>query len=447
MPRRTAITDPHPAGPTPAVLPLAQALRVTGAVIVPMVAQGVVLRRARTVRLLARMSAESRGIAVLDGLRRRYRGAPLLLRVADRRLVLLLSADQVRLVLADSPRPYTPDNWEKHAALRQFEPHGALISRGPLRAERRALNEQILQTDRPTHQLADRIQAVARQEAAAILDQATQQGGRLDWPTFTAGFTRLVRRVVLGDAAADDLRTTQLMTRLRAAANWSVLRPARKRSRAELARHIAGYVQRAEEGTLAALLAPRAAQGDLDPAGQIPHWLFAFDAAGITTVRTMAVLATHPQQAASAWSDLADPDLGYLRACVLDTLRLWPTTLVVLRDSTAPIRWGQAVVPAGTAFAAPVTFLHRDPRLPYADRFSPQIWLDGTARDNWSLIPFSGGPAACPGRNLVLLVTSTMLAELHRQHRFTLLSRPTLAPDRPLPHSLNYASIRLGSGE
>jgi cytochrome P450 len=117
--------------------------------------------------------------------------------------------------------------------------------------------------------------------------------------------------------------------------------------------------------------------------------------------------------------------------------------LLILRDSAAPTRWGDAVIPAGTAFAVPVTFLHRDPRLPYADRFTPDIWLDGTAQDSWSLIPFSAGPGACPGRNLVLMVTSTLLATLQRQHHFALTRGPHLPPGQPLPHTLNHATIEL----
>ena len=83
--------------------------------------------------------------------------------------------------------------------------------------------------------------------------------------------------------------------------------------------------------------------------------------------------------------------------------------------------------------------------MPYADMFTPDIWLDGEAPDNWSLIPFSGGPGACPGRNLVLLVTSRLLAALLRDHRFRLTSRPDLRPDRPLPHTVNHAAIRLSA--
>jgi hypothetical protein len=40
------------------------------------------------------------------------------------------------------------------------------------------------------------------------------------------------------------------------------------------------------------------------------------------------------------------------------------------------------------------------------------------------------------------LVTSTLLAELLREHRFTLTSRPRPGPDRPVPASLDHFRLR-----
>lgn len=441
----------EPAPWTPAVLSPAQSAQVAATVLVPMVAKGVILRRTRVVGLAARVDADGWAIAALRRLRRRHREAPLLLRLPGRRVVLLLSAPHVYHVLSGSPDPYSLDTAEKHASLHHFEPHGVLISTGRVRERRRALNERALDTDRPVHRLVDSISTVVEQEAETILHRVGAAGDRLDWPTFTAGFTRIVRRVVLGDAAADDRRTTELLNRLRSAANWSFLQPPRPGPQRELASRLGRYVQRAEVGSLAAALKEEAdrcaASGEadvreLDPAGQVPQWLFAFDAAGIAAFRALAVLATHQREAAAA-ARPGDPEHAYLRACLLESVRLWPTTLVVLRESTRATRWGETALPAGTVFAAPCTFLHRDPGLPYADRFTPDLWLGGEASHNWSLIPFSGGPGACPGRNVVLLVTSALLAALWQDHRFRLTSRPDLRPDRPLPHTLNHAAIRL----
>jgi cytochrome P450 len=139
------------------------------------------------------------------------------------------------------------------------------------------------------------------------------------------------------------------------------------------------------------------------------HWLFAFDAAGIATMRTLALLAGRPAE--------------NRRAAVLESLRLWPTTPMLLRESTRPTEWAGTTHPAGTTFLVYTPFFHRDPdRLPFADTFTPEIWLDGRAAADPALVPFSGGPGVCPGRNLVLLTTSLVLDALLEHHRFHLRS-------------------------
>jgi cytochrome P450 len=212
-------------------------------------------------------------------------------------------------------------------------------------------------------------------------------------------------------------------------------------------------VARAEAGSLAAALAdaaggtPADAGGPdgagVDPAGQVPHWLFAFDAVRITAMRTLALLGSDPARRAAAAADVA-PVLPYLRACVLDTVRLWPTTLVVLRESTRDTDWDGIALPRRTTFVVPSSFHHRDPAAtPHADEFSPEQWLDGTARSDWSVFPFSAGPAVCPGRDVVLLTVSTVLAALLR--RFPALqTAPPLAA--PLPYTLDHTGLRLALG-
>ena len=58
------------------------------------------------------------------------------------------------------------------------------------------------------------------------------------------------------------------------------------------------------------------------------------------------------------------------------------------------------------------------------------------------MLPFGAGDAQCPGRNLVLDTTSTMLATLLRGHRFSLASPTGLHPRRRLPGSVNHVGMR-----
>jgi cytochrome P450 len=267
----------------------------------------------------------------------------------------------------------------------------------------------------------------------------------LGWDAFAVAWWRLVRRVVLGDAARDDDTITDLLARLRADANWSYLKPPRTGLREEFLRRLQQHLARAEPGSLAALVGSVPATPDTHPAEQVPQWLFAFDAAGMAAFRTLALLAAHPAQRERVREELAgrDPsapqDLPYLRACVLEAVRLWPTTPAILRDSTTATDWEQGTLPAGTGVVIFAPFFHRDPaRVRHADAFAPGLWLDGGPPPADALVPFSAGPGECPGRNLVLLVTSTVLATLLATGREPRqIAGRALHPAQPLPSTLS----------
>ncbi|GAB3212632.1 cytochrome P450 [Marinactinospora endophytica] len=427
----------------------ADSLRVALSVLAPNVARGVILRRRPMVALAAKVDADRHASRLLRRLRTRYGTGPLWIDVLGRRMLLLLDAEHVGRLLAETPQPFTPANREKRAALAHFQPHGVLISRDTERDERRRFNETVLEADRPAHHEAAAFLAKTREEAAALLEEVDATG-RLTWQRFHPAFWRVVRRVVLGDAARDDHQVTDLLDKLRSDANWAYFHPGRGRLRERFARRLSAHLERAEEGSLAARLAATPSTDGTRPQGQVPHWLFAFDAAAIAAFRALALLATHPRQRGLVRAELdgrdpaSVPDLVsavYLRACVLESVRLWPTTLALLRDSTAPTEWGGSHVPQGTPFLILTSFFQRDPALPYADAFTPEVWLDGRADANWALAPFSRGPGHCPGQNLVLLVTTALLAELVRQRDYQLAEPSDLDPGRPLPHTLDHFAL------
>lgn len=368
-----------------------------------------------------------------------------------RRQAVILAPEDVRRVLDGSPEPFATASDEKRAALAHFQPQGVLISHGQARADRRQFNEAVLDTPRPAHRLADRLLRVVDEKAGTLLADIGRR--ELTWDDFIAAWFRLTRRVVLGDAARDDHRLTDLLATLRADANWSFLRPRRDRLRARFLARLRDHLARAEAGSLAEIIATTPATGDTAPYQQVPQWLFAFDAAGIATFRALALLATHPEQAALASREIAGDEAGrldrpFLRACILESVRLWPTTPAVLRQSTRETIWETGVMPARTGVLIFAPFFHRDDaRLPFADRFAPEVWLGGGAAEDWPLIPFSAGPAMCPGRNLVLLLASAMLAALLAGREATLCPPARLDATRPLPATLDHFSLRFALDE
>jgi cytochrome P450 len=413
-----------------AVAGLADSARVLAGVVTPMIARGVLLRRPPVVAAAEKVDVDLRAVRSLQRLRARYGAGPVQLRVPGRSLAVVLEPEHVRRILDGSPEPFAVANREKRWALRQFQPHGLLVSTGAERADRRRFNEAVLDFGHPVHRLGDALVAVVEEEVVPLRGPPT-----LGWDDVAPVWWRVVRRVVLGRAARDDSELTDLLGRLRAAANWAYLRPLRKGVRDRFERRLRAHLDRAEPGSLAELVASTPASPATDPAGQVPQWLFAFDAAGIATVRALALLATHPADGA------AD-----LRAAVLESVRLWPTTPVVLRDTTTETMWADGVLPAGTALLIMSAFFHRDDqRLPFAHAFTPDLWQEGGDAGDWPLIPFSAGPGECAGRDLVLLVTTAFLAALLRDRSYTLVDRD-LGPDRQLPGTLDPFGLRFTRG-
>lgn len=421
---------------------------VLGTALAPVVARGVIIRRPRAVALAEKADADRLLVRTLQRLRSRYGTAPLRLAVPGRSVVLVLDDADVHRVLAGSPEPFATTTPEKRGALGHFQPHGVLISHGADRADRRRFNESALDTDRPLHHLEEPMAAVVREEAHALLAEADRTGV-LDWDAFGKAWMRIVRRVALGDSARDDRELTELLARLRAAGNWSFAHPRRRDLREEFLQRLRQQLEKAEPGSLAAAAADAPTSPRTHPVEQVPQWLFAFDPAGLAAFRALALLAGHPAEQRAVADDLADRDpsrphdLPLLRAAVLESVRLWPTTPAILRETTTTTRLGERVLPAKTLVVVLTPFFHRDDeRLPYADRFAPAIWQDGSARESLSLVPFSAGPAVCPGQNLVLLLTSTLLAALLQHHEVALTSRPRLYPGRRIPGTLNPYGLR-----
>ncbi len=421
-------------------------LRVGALVMAPAIARGVIARRPRIVAVAEGLQVDLRAGRLLTRLRHRYGPGPLHLRIPVRSFALLLSPEDARRALTQSPEPFSLDTWEKHTSLAHFQPHGVLISRGADRADRRAFNEAVLDTGHPVHCLAGQFTRKIKEEADVLL-RGVADSGELGWDEFRVAWWRVIRRIVLGDAARDDDRVSDMLTKLRMNADWAFAHPRRKRLRARFQRRLDAHLRRAEPGSLAGLLAETPRTERTEPQQQVPQWLFAYEPAGMAAFRALALLAAHPEQMRRARreAESGSVELPFLRACVQESLRLWPTTMAILRESTEDTVWAGKTMPAKTGMLIFTPFTQRDEEnLRFADTFAPDTWLDGTARESWSVLPFSGGPGECPGRQLVLLTTSMFLAELLRAHDFRQRSGVRLRPDRPLPRTFGPFRVSFG---
>jgi cytochrome P450 len=409
------------------------------------IAAGVIARRRPVVGILERTQADKRAITRMRRLRKQFGGRPVELVLPGRRIVVVTEPSDVADVLAETPTPFHPASWEKRHALVKFQPHGVLISRGRVRAQRREINEAALDSGAALHHLSGEFAQVIKKEAGAFATKVRERG-ELDAAEFTTWWWQLVRRIVLGDAARDDDAVTDDLWSLRKSANWSFLGRSRVRRRERFFDQLYAYADAADPCSLIGALAQLPASGNVDPVGQVPHWLFAFDAAGMATIRAAALLAAHPEDRDRCETDNLDHPAvrPFLRACVLESVRLWPTTPAILRELTNDTTFSGSRCGAGSSVLIAVPAFHRDPDLlPFANDFAPDIWLDGRAEQYPQLVPFSAGPAECPGRNLVLFVASTVLANLLAQMHLESEPKRQLDTSTQLPATFNQFGVHL----
>jgi cytochrome P450 len=415
---------------------LVENARFNALVIVPNAVQGIFRKRRGPVAAATRAGVDRWAVGLLRGMRESHGRGPVWIRVIRDRALLVLSADDVRRVLAGSPQPFASDPESKRKGMVVFQPDALTISRGELWENRRRFTEAVLDTGRPIHRLAGQFRAVIHEEGAAMLGAA---GAELDWDRWHLTLRRITRRVVLGDAARDDEELSGLLGELMSKANGMPGEPSDRLP--ELMEMIRRYVSAGEEGSLVSLFGEAPSDAETKVDGQVPHWLFAsFDTLAINAFRCLALLASHPAQRARA----AEGDDVYLDACLQEAMRLWPTTPLLARETVADVELDGATVPTGTQVMIPNAFLHRDPDgHDFADRFAPEAWIDGDAASDWTFNHFSHGPQGCPGVGIALLVGRTLLAHVLAERELR-PEAPKLDPERPLPHMLDFFGIRVG---
>jgi cytochrome P450 len=413
----------------------------------PEVARGVVIRRPSMMRRLARLDTQAAAQRFCMRLRVRYGGRSIYVRGRRKKTVLVLSQGDVERVLTGSDSVFSLRTDDKWRAFSPVQPDSLLLSQGKAREDQRRFTHAVLQPGEAPHDLARRIDQVMAEELDAILGR---HPAVVHWGRLRDGCYRAILRLVLGDAARDDAQILAALNALRGEGNWLGLRPwRRKRVRTLRQAMMAGigqHVAAAADGSLAGLFATAPQTPLTRPAVQVPHWLMALEGLGTTVIGpTLALLAGHPEHDERARAEArAAGDRAYLRACLHESLRLWPLVPTLLRVVTTPTGWHGTTLAAGTGITIPVAVHNRNPQIDYADAFTPQAWLDGRATADWWIVPFSAGPGRCPGADLGSQVGASMLATLLRQYDFH-PAGPKLGPDRPLPKTLDPFSLRLNA--
>lgn len=427
---------------------LVDGVRFTAQIGVPNVLQGLFKKRELPTKIASLTRAETLGYQLVEGLVERLGPGPFLVRVATDWALLLHAPDDIEFVLGGSPDPFASDPETKKKGMTAFQPDALTISRGDLWRNRRTFAEAVLATGKPLHPLAGGF--------LEVVDQAVQELAGLQtvtWEDLNDSFQRITRTVVFGELAAADRDLTRELGALMAAGNSTPGKPARGYD--EFLAHIQRYVDAPDPRSLTGLFATAPRDGSTEVAGQVIHWLFAMgDTLAANVMRTLALLSSHPEQLHEVRAELeqvslddakAVAGLDYLAGCLLEAMRLWPTTPLFGRVTTSKVTFpGGEVLEAGTQVLIYNVFNHRNKeRVPYADRFAPGEWASGDASESWLFNFFSHGPQGCPGAGLAIFLGQAFLANLLATWTPT-LDGASLSPGQPLPHGLDVYGFSIG---
>ncbi|WP_071796819.1 cytochrome P450 [Natronohydrobacter thiooxidans] len=415
-------------------------------VTLPTLSKGVLRRRPSVVGFLESAGTETRGIRRLQALRKKFSGQAVLVSAFGRRHLILTEPAQMQHVLQQTPALFQSSSSEKDSALAHFEPGVSLVSDGGKREIRREFNAEVLDEGCPMHSLSDQIRQVVKHEIGSLLEMLQGDDDPvLTWSDFEQAWNRTIRQILLGKLARDDEALTQMLNKLRDAGNWAFLHPGRKRLRRKFHAALQAHLDNADPTSLAGRAAQFSDRNKTRPSDQFAHYMFAFDPGGMATFRALALLAAHPRSMQLVRRQLAsgeDQAGPLLRATLLESLRLWSTTPVILRQAREDIDWAGDTVPAKTQVVIYAPFFHRDDQtVAEADSFAPGLWPEGRVLRDTRFVPFSDGDGICPARDLVLMTGAMVLGELLATRCATLHDPARLDAARPLPPTLDNYSL------
>ncbi|CAM0954956.1 unnamed protein product [Alopecurus aequalis] len=166
------------------------------------------------------------------------------------------------------------------------------------------------------------------------------------------------------------------------------------------------------------------------------------ETSAVTATWCLMLLAAHPEWQERARAEVLDvcggadgaasPDFDMvsrmktLGMVVQETLRLFPPSSFVVRETFRDMRLGRLRAPKGTYLFVPVSAVHHDAALwgPTSRRFDPGRFRDGVAaackHPQAAFMPFGLGARTCLGQNLAIVEVKTILAVILARFAFAL---------------------------
>lgn len=131
-------------------------------------------------------------------------------------------------------------------------------------------------------------------------------------------------------------------------------------------------------------------------------------------------------------------ELNYIDQVIRETLRKWPPSASVQRESVMDYKAPNTnyVIDKGCAIMVPVYGIHHDESIyPEPEKFDPSRFDSNNVekRHPYAFLPFGDGPRACPGIRFSMLETKICLAKLLLRFQFSLDLEQTEFPIKISP--------------
>lgn len=125
------------------------------------------------------------------------------------------------------------------------------------------------------------------------------------------------------------------------------------------------------------------------------------------------------------------PRLRLTEAALIETMRVYPPSWTIGRESIEPFEIGGYHFPAGVTIFISQWVIHRDARYYDAPEvFRPDRWLDGLQHTlpRFAYMPFGGGPRVCIGQHFAMMEAVVMLATIVRCFRIQWMGTRPIVP-------------------
>ena len=134
------------------------------------------------------------------------------------------------------------------------------------------------------------------------------------------------------------------------------------------------------------------------------------------------------------YADLGN--LRYLQQVIAETLRLYPSTWMLMRRPVVDVDLGSWTIPAGSMVLFSIYALQRDPALyERPEQFNPDRWAPERAADiqRSAYIPFGSGVRGCVGEHFARAEMTVILSVILREYG---LHPARAQPTEPIPRLL-----------